>query len=291
MRPTMILVLTIGVSVAAAAAERAAVPACVPSGEVRQVPELVEASGIAASQRTPGRFWAHNDSGDPVLFALDDKGAVTGRLQLAGARVEDWEAVAVGPCGSGSCIYVGDIGDTDADRQRITIYRVQEPERASGTVRAEAFHATYPDGPHDAEALIVDRDGRLHIVTKGETGPVSLYRFPAVLTAGAPARLERVGEPRKAGRAAKDDRITDASLSPDGQWVALRTTGALSLYRAAELLAGRWNEITRTELSALKEPQGEGVTFGGGDTVYLVSEGGGKSRPGTFGRLRCSTAQ
>ena len=291
MRRTMILGFMIGAAAVAASAERPAVPACVTSGEVRQVPELVEGSGIAASLRTPGRFWAHNDSGDPVLFALDDTGEVTGRVQLAGARVEDWEAVAVGACGAGSCIYVGDIGDNDASRQRITVYRVDEPAQASGTVRAEALHATYPDGPHDAEALIVDRDGRLVIVTKGETGPVSLYRFPASPEAGGVARLERIGDPRGGGRAAKGQRITDAAISPDGQWVALRTTATLSLHRAAELLAGKWSEITRVELAPLKEPQGEGVTFAGAETVYLVGEGGGKARPGTFARLACSAAR
>jgi len=63
---------------------------------------LTEGSGLAASRRTPGRFWSHNDSGDPVLFALDGDGRVIGRLRIAGAVVEDWEALAVRSCPSGS---------------------------------------------------------------------------------------------------------------------------------------------------------------------------------------------
>ena len=88
------------------AAEQAP-PQCQPAAALVRVPELPEGSGLAASRRTPGRFWSHNDSGDAVLFALDGNGRVTGRLALPGAKVDDWEAVAVGSCPSGSCIYLG----------------------------------------------------------------------------------------------------------------------------------------------------------------------------------------
>ena len=135
-------------------------------------PGLREASGLAVSRRVPGRLWALNDSGQPVLFALDSRGSVTGQVRLTGADVEDWEAMAVGACGTASCVYVADIGDNRAGRSHVTIYRLPEPEAASGTAAvADVFHATYPDGAQDAEALLVAGDGRVHIVTKGRTGP------------------------------------------------------------------------------------------------------------------------
>ena len=260
--------------------------ACHPTGSLVQVPGVSEGSGLAASRRVPGRLWTHNDSGNPVLYALDSSGAVTGQLRVTGATVEDWEAIAVGPCGSGSCLFVGDIGDNDAKRKRITIYRVPEPENASGTVAvSDLFHATYPDGAHDAEALLVAGDGRLHVVTKGETGPVAIYRFPARLQPGATAKLERVGE-STAERGA-ESRITDGSVSPDGQWVVLRTRSGLTFYRGADLLAGRWKAETKVDLTSLKEPQGEGVALGADNTVFLVGEGGGKRGGGTFARFSC----
>ena len=77
-------------------------PRCEVDGKLVRVPQLPEGSGIAASQRSPGRFWTHNDSGAPVLFALDPKGVVLGQVRVPGTKVEDWEAVAVGPCPSGS---------------------------------------------------------------------------------------------------------------------------------------------------------------------------------------------
>lgn len=262
---------------------------CKPVGALMHVAELPEGSGLAASRRTPGRFWSHNDSGDPVLVALDDAGRVTGRLRIDGATVEDWESVAVGQCSSGSCIYVADIGDNDAERNRITIYRIPEPAAASESVKVSGvFHATYPDGAHDAESLLIAADGRLHVVTKGETGPVALYRFPNELKNGTTVRLERVGGPRESRRAAENDRVTDGAVSPNGQWIALRSLNSLTFYRAAELLAGEWREVGRVSLTTLREPQGEGMTFGSDSTMYLMSEGGGKKQPGSFARLTCT---
>jgi hypothetical protein len=56
---------------------------CKPAAALQRVAELPEGSGPAASRRTPGRFWSHNDSGEPVLFALDGKGRVIGRLTVS----------------------------------------------------------------------------------------------------------------------------------------------------------------------------------------------------------------
>jgi hypothetical protein len=258
---------------------------CTPSGALVPLAGLTEASGLAASRRVPGRLWTHNDSGQPILFALDGHGAVAGQLQVSGATVEDWEAIAVGPCGSGSCVYIGDIGDNEAGRKRITIYRVPEPEKPGGTAAvSDVFHATYPDGAHDAEALFFAGD-RLYVVTKGETGPVALYRFPAQLQAGASMKLERVGGP--AAKPDANSRITDGSASPDGQWVVLRSKSELTFYRASDVLAGQWRAAGTVDLTSLGEPQGEGVALGADNTVFLAGEGGKKGQPGTFARLSC----
>jgi hypothetical protein len=263
-------------------------PACQVAGALVRVAELVEGSGVAASKRSPGRVWAHNDSGEPVLVALDAKGTVTGRVRVPGAKVEDWEAIAVGPCPSGDCIYVGDIGDNDAERRDITIHRFPEPADASGSVSgADVIRARYPDGSHDAETLLVTPKGDILIVTKGRTGRVALYRFPSDAKPGATVTLQSIGEPRQGGKTA-DDRITDGAVSPSGAWVALRTNTAILFYRTPDLMSGNWREAGRLSLKELAEPQGEGIAFGDEKTIYLVGEGGGKSQPGTFGRLTCA---
>ena len=49
----------------------------------------------------------------------------------------------------------------------------------------------------------------------------------------------------------------------------------LLLYRTTELLAGKAEPSYRVDLTPLREPQGEGVTFGSGGTIYLTGEGSG----------------
>jgi hypothetical protein len=221
-------------------------------GEVVRVRDLPEASGIAASHRTPGVFWAHNDSGQPRLFALNAQGSVTGRLRVEGASVDDWEDISVARCPQGSCIYIGDIGDNSGKRDRITVYRVPEPAPGdASTLPAEVFHATYPDGAHDAEALFVTANSDVFIITKGDPGPIALYRFPRPLRSGETMRLERIGEPATGSKVSATDRPTSADVSNDGQWVAVRTTDSVAFYRAGDLTAGRWREAFRSDVTNL----------------------------------------
>jgi hypothetical protein len=259
---------------------------CRVAGELVRLPDLPEASGIAASRRMPGVLWAHNDSGPPVIVALDQQGRTKGRVRLTGANVEDWEDIAVGPCPQGSCVYVADIGDNKGARGRITVYRVTEPALdAAATPPVEAFHATYPDGPHDAEALFVTPAGDVFLVSKGDPGPVALYRVP--LHAGSVARLERVGEPLSS-RAQSRDRPTGAASSPDGETIAIRSNTWIAFYSRAELTSGRWHAKFRFDLAGIGEPQGEGVALGSDGVVYLAGESGGQSRGGTLARLTCT---
>jgi hypothetical protein len=270
--------------------EEDSAPACRPVGSMMRLTDLPEASGLVASRVTTGRLWAHNDSGKPEIFALDAKGTMTGRVSISGAALEDWEALASGACGKGTCLYIGDIGDNGAKRSEIIIYRVPEPAKADGSAQVDGvFRAAYPDGSHDAEALLAGPDGTLYIVTKGETGHVALYRFPRELRTGTTLRLERVGAPLSKGESAQDARITDGAISSDGEWVVLRTRGALTFYRAAEFLKGDFKVARRVDLKSVGEPQGEAVAFGpSSTTVYVAGEGGGKSQPGTLAVLSCA---
>lgn len=264
--------------------------ACRVEGELTRLAALPEASGVVLSRRVPGRLWTHNDSGQAVLFSLDVRGRVTGRIQLSGATVVDWEAISAGACPAGSCLYVGDIGDNNAARDHITIYRLTEPgDTPSPTAAVEAFHARYPDGAHDAETLLVAPDGGLYIVTKGSTGAVAIYTFPGEPRAdGRVVQLERIGQPRSRDPVRRDEQITDGAVSADGARVVLRTYDALYFDRTERLLAGDWSGAERLNLKHVGEPQGEGVALGSNNEVYLVSEGGGGSRPGRFARLTCA---
>ena len=238
---------------------------------------LPEASGLALSRRTPGVLWSHNDSGQPVLFAFDTSGMLRGRVRVPNATVEDWEDVSAARCASGNCLYIADIGDNDAVRPQITLYRIPEPQpQDKQSANAEAFTARYPDGAHDAEALFVAGDD-IFLVTKDSTAV--LYRFPRPLRAGTPMTLERVGE-----LAMK--RVTDAEVSADGAWVGIRSGDEVAFYRTREI--GKGGAAATVPLAGLKEPQGEGVALDANGMLYLTSEAGGGNRTGSLLSLRCT---
>ena len=255
-------------------------PLCTPGAGLTPLAGVGEASGVALSRRTPGIFWTHNDSGEPVLFAFDTSGKSRGRVQVTGATVDDWEDLAVGPCGQGSCLFIADIGDNNRRRRQITIYRVPEPRpEDKATAPAEALHAAYPDGARDAEALFVGSGGQLFLVSKQDPGATTLYRLGQSAGAAHVRKLEAVAK-------LPLDRVTGAGASPDGNWVAIRSNKELFLYRAQDLAGGGKPSPQRIDLATLREPQGEGVAVGSGGDVYLTGEGGGAG--GTLTRLRCT---
>lgn len=253
-----------------------------------QVPGLREGSGLALSRRAPTRLFTINDSGPAEIFVLGLDGTVRSRVRVAGASVTDWEDVTTGPCPGGTCLYLSDIGDNNARRAMISVYRMREPAEDAREVVAERLDAVYADGPRDAEAVFADADGRLYLLTK-EARVAGLYAFPARLTPGARHRLERMATIDFGTGRGRFARITDAESSADGSRVAVRTNDALFILPTHSLLAGRMADATVFSLRALGEPQGEGVAIGSGAQVFLVGEGGGGRRTdGTFIRLSCA---
>ncbi len=105
-------------------------------------------------------------------------------MPVPGAANVDWEDIAA----RGGTLYAADIGDNTASRPEIAVYR--------GATR---IALRYPDGPRDAEALLVD--GRtLVIVTKSVSGEARIYtaRGPGVLHRAGTLQLG-VGEPVTGG--------------------------------------------------------------------------------------------
>jgi len=263
--------------------------------EGAQVPmpeEVHEASGLALSRRSEGVLWTHGDAGEPVIVAVGEDGQARGVTRVAGATVQNWEDIAAGPCPGGDCLYIADIGDNAANRGQITVYRVPEPDPgAASTSPAEALHASYPDGSHDAEAMFLDSAGRIYLVTKGETGPVGVYRFPPSPAPGATVRLEKVLALTET-ELRRPERITGASASPDGRSVALRTLKSVSIYPLGSLTgADSLSPPAEYDVEAAGEPQGEGIALGTGGEVFLASEGGRKRDPALFTRLSCPTGR
>jgi hypothetical protein len=116
-----------------------------------------------------------------------------------------------------------------------------------------------------------------------------LYHVPRESHGDSIVRLERLGQRREHGKIAGPNRITDGAVSPDGEWIVLRTHRALLFYRTARLLTGDLHEERAIDLKGLGERQGEGVTFGSDGALYLAGEGGGNGRPGALVRLHCGS--
>lgn len=260
-------------------------PAACPTWRATRVgtladPSLDEVSGLVASVAHPGVLWAHEDSGAPAeVVALTPAGDVLARVALAGARNVDWEDLALGPGPEPgrAHLYVGDVGDNAAARPSVALHRIPEPDprRApAGAVPVETITLVYPDGPRDAEALLVDPvTGDAVVVTKRLDGRAEVFRAPAPLAAGRATTLEPV--------ATLDlgvgGLVTAADATPDGSLVAVRTYGALHLWSRApgtsiaEALAG-----PRCRAALLTDGQGESLALapdGGG--AWTVPEGTG----------------
>lgn len=146
-------------------------------------PKLQEVSGLAYSRKNKGLLWAHNDSGDqPQLFLINQKGAIEMTVILRGARNIDWEDMAISS-GDPAMIYVGDIGDNQAKRKKLAIYRFEEPEfyeEKKITVQPERMFIQYEDGPRDAETLLLDNNTEELTILSKRDPEARMYVFPFI---------------------------------------------------------------------------------------------------------------
>lgn len=244
-----------------------------------------ESSGLAASRRTPGVFWTHNDSGDgPHLYATDRKGRPLARFTVTGATAVDWEDMAAGPGqGRAATLYIGDIGDNSRSRKDTVVYRVQEPAvdmrktgQTGATQKAERLPFVYPDGHHDAETLLVHPvTGEVFILTKAGSGVSGIYRFPLPLTPDQTVTLEKVGTVTFTSSISLGRQATGGDISPDGKRIVLRTY--LAAYEwtvgagqsVAEALSGSPRAVTVPILG-----QFEAICYvAGGKALLTTSEG------------------
>ena len=289
------LAVTLGVPVAAA---RAATSVCdrfgpgSVSGHVKN-PQLREISGLAASRRHPGVYWTHNDSGGkPEVFALKLDGTDLGAYPLAGAAARDWEDIAVGPKrgASGSFIYAADIGDNNAVRDHVTVYRVAEPGalpvapgHALGNV--EKIDLVYPDGAEDAESLLVDPvTGELVIITKSVFGRSRLLvASGSSLVHGARVKMKDRGIIQIVPTFNPTSRfpgtfVTGADITADGSLILVRTYQAVLAFArgkgqsVADALHGSSCNASHTA-----ETQGEAIALAADLSSYATtSEGSGQ---------------
>jgi len=199
-----------------------------PAG-VRQVgtlanPAITESSGVAASRQYTNVFWTHNDGGkSETLFAVTREGKSLGDFKVLGAKINDWEDIAID---NERHLYIADTGDNDAKRKHVAVYRIDEPDPASsaGVVRAtKKWQLRWPNGPVDSEALFVyGTNGYLVTKVKNDRR-AEVYRFH--LNDSESQMLEPFA------KLTIDSPVTAASISANGAAVAIVAGTGVFLYR------------------------------------------------------------
>lgn len=249
---------------------------------------IKESSGIVASRTTPGLYWTHNDSGDgPFIYAFDNRGRRRGTWRVTGAAARDWEDMAAGPGPKSglSYLYLGDIGDNESKRSEIVVYRIPEPtikaadaaakkSKPQVTEAAEAIRLRYPDGKHDAEALLVHPvTGNIYIVTKVRFANPTVYEAAAPLSGAGTTTLVRIGElsvPSLFG-----GMITGGDISPDGRRVVL--CDYVQGYEIVLPARAAFNQIWKQSLKPIalgQREQGEAIGYRlDGKALIATSEG------------------
>ena len=266
----------------AAAREASASPAARPvlcTGKLRvrvtgrvTAPAATELSGLVVSASRRNVLWTHNDSGDrPRLLAVTTSGRTVAEVTLADAENVDWEDIAVGQRGA---LLAGDIGDNLAERPSIAVYRVAEPAAAATNTAVDArYELRYPDGAHDAEALLYDRRaGAIVVVSKSYGGEAGVYvarrpssRNPTTLRHSGTIRLGE-GEP-----------VTGGDVSGDGRTIVLRTYDSAYVWRrrtGETIAAALRRRPCRAQAELLGEGQGEALAVTGDGRAFItVPEG------------------
>jgi len=158
--------------------------------------------------------------------------------------------------------------------------------------QGELYRLVYPDGPHDAETLLIEPGGRPVIITKDATGMSGIYvpegdRSVSELASPGPTPLEKVGElaftptttPGGPPIIVGSILATGGAVSIDGSVAAVRTYNDVYLFPIED---GDVVEALTGEPVVVAVPdqrQGEALAFDADGNLLLASEAAGGPMP------------
>jgi len=257
-------------------------------------PRNREASGLAASRRTPNLLWTHNDSGgEPVLYAIDaNTGDLRGKVRLKGVTNIDWEDIAAFECDGKAWLVVGDTGDNYARRPFVLLHVLEEPaasalapDRETESAPAYTLRVVYEDLARDCESLAVDaHEGMIYLLSKREPVP-RLYRLPLApdretVVARRVGTVPHLPQPEFIQRLLKTPtgayRASPTAMDflPDGSAALVLTYGDLLLFPRAS--GESWADALAKPPVVLAPhhlPQAEGACFSAdGRAIFVSSE-------------------
>jgi hypothetical protein len=240
-------------------------------------------------------------------IASDDNGAVdvTGLVATAGGYVaidganQDWPLYIIhldGQChrtllqpyptaaldpqdlavDSTGTLWIADSGDPPpSSRSHIALWKVPP----SGPITIYRF--TYPDGPHQAQAMVLDHDGRPIFITQpaSGSGPANLYEpAPGALRSGTTVPMTNVGSftPETTGTPNKlsilgNLLVTGGANSPDNSKVVLRTySDAYEWKVTAGNVVAAITKGTPTITPLPNETQGKSIAYTSDGKYFLT---------------------
>jgi hypothetical protein len=265
--------IVLGLGAPAAAEEPAMVAAADTAPSTRcQItdPRLAELSGLVV---VGDQVLAVNDGGDQAAVHLLDAACQVVDMHSAPVDPYDPEDLALGSDGT---VWIADTGDNNINRPTVALLALR-PDGTTGVHRL-----TYPDGPHDAEALLLAPDGTPYLVTKEVLGASSVYRPASALVDGGTVALVKVasvnitltGTPGGPVGRAGQLLITGGAVSADGSRLALRTYTDAYVWPLAgsDVVAALATPPVRVALP--ESPQGEAIGFSADNTALIVASEG-----------------
>ncbi|UZR94785.1 hypothetical protein [Chondrinema litorale] len=242
--------------------------------------EITEASGLVNSRSHSDFFWINNDGGagaENRIFLVDKTGTLKATYWLEGVSNIDWEDITLGPGPEEGTnyLYVGQIGDNQAQYDKRNVFRFVEPSPdesqfpLTDTIsNIETITYVYPDGSRDAETLMIDPVTKdLYIVSKRESPEINIYVASYPQSTSETITLDKVGT-------LPFTQATAGDISKDGSEILIKNYTTIYYWKrtSGESVADALAK-TATEIPYLIEPQGEAIAFTtDGTGFYTVSE-------------------
>jgi hypothetical protein len=225
-------------------------------------PILAQLSGLAVDGQ--GNRWAISGSGSSVRVYLLGTNCSVRTVLAAAIKPNDLQDLAFARNGT---LWLADIGDESHSRSTVAMIILGGPGVPS------VHRLRYPDGPHDAKAMLLGSDGVPLIITAEPNGPAGVYRPVRSLTATVAEQpadsipLLKVGEvalPASntgGGPVGAGPIVTGGATTADGRVVALRTYTDAWLFAApdGDLVTALKGRPVQVPLPA--EPKGEAIAF------------------------------
>ncbi|RCH56592.1 hypothetical protein DJ568_01665 [Mucilaginibacter hurinus] len=245
-----------------------------------------EISGIAGSLSNEGVYYVHNDSGDTSrFFAVKSNGHVLSTIyynwsMIKAISAHDCEDIATGPgpVKGKNYIYIADIGDNNSSKNFVSIYRVADGtqliKKKTTHTTAVALNLKYPDGPKDAETLMIDPVDRLFYIVTKRRDSVTVYTAPLAYKADDTVTLTKRCKLFIPG--IKPFKwVTAGDISKDGQQVLLKNYERVYYWlRKNNEPIWQTMQTKPRKLSYLQEKLGEAIGFtNDGSGYYTTSEG------------------